>query len=105
MQDNGFKVGGVLSGGHASNVSAYQILLSKYAPCQTDLFIIFNKMKIYLFFDSLHLIKNMRNNFLNREILLYTEFSSPVMYDNVCVSEGETNWDCSIKFMNKIQTF
>ena len=36
-----------------------------------DLFIIFNEMKIYLFFDLVHLIKNIRN-------IQVTEQSAPV---------------------------
>ena len=78
---------------HASNVSAYRFLLSRFATCQNDLFIIFNEMKIYLFFDSVHLIKNIRNNLLNHKRFLFPAFSSTSLYNNVCVTGGEISWE------------
>ena len=58
LQDNGFNARGAVSDDHVSDLSAYRILLPKYASGQTNLLIIFNKMKINLFFGSVHLIKN-----------------------------------------------
>ena len=92
LKDSGFKVRGVVSDDHARNVSAYRILLSRFATCQDDLFITFNEMKIYLFFDSVHLIKNIRNNLLNRKRFLFPAFSSTALYDNVCVTGSEISW-------------
>ena len=92
LQDSGLKIRGVVSDDHASNVSPNRILLSRFATCQNDLFIIFNEMKIYLFFDSVHLIKNIRNNLLNRKRFLFPAFSSTALYDNVCVTGGEISW-------------
>ena len=42
LQDSGFKVKGVVSDDHVSNVSACRILLSRLATCQIYLFIVFN---------------------------------------------------------------
>ena len=49
-------------------------------------------MKIYLFFDSVHLIKNIRNNLLNHKQFLFPAFSSTALFDNVCVTGGEISW-------------
>ena len=45
--------------------------------------------KVYLFFDTVQLIKNMRNNLLNRKRFLFPEFYFDDFYDDVKVTGGD----------------
>ena len=67
LQDLGFKVRGVVYDGHSSNVSAFKKLLAIYGPSDDDLAIEYNNQKVYLFFDVVHLMKNIRNNLSQQE--------------------------------------
>ena len=66
-------------------VSTYMKLLAHYG--QNDLFINFKESKIYLFFDTVHLIKNIRNNLLNDKRFLPFIFQG--LYADVKVTGGE----------------
>ena len=67
LQDLGFKVRGVVCDDHSSNVSAFKKLLAIYGPSDNDLAIEYNNQKVYLFFDVVHLMKNIRNNLSQQE--------------------------------------
>ena len=60
----GFNVRGTVCDNHSSNVAAYNILLKKFDSDASKLFILHpeNKSKIYLFFDNVHILKNLQNN-------------------------------------------
>ena len=64
----GFYVRAVISGDHASNVRAFKLLLNNYNG-DKNLFIYHSAcnetLKTYLFFDIVHLVKNIRSNLLN----------------------------------------
>ena len=57
-----------------------------------DLYITLNNQKTYLFFDSVHLVKNIRNNLLNRKRFRFPTFNFTGFYDPISVSGGETSW-------------
>ena len=57
-----------------------------------DLYITLNNQKTYLFFDSVHLVKNIRNNLLNRKRFLFPTFNFTGFYDPISVSGGEISW-------------
>ena len=52
---------------YASNVSAHRKLLTDYGQNEHDLFVILNGKKTSLFYDTVHLVKNIRNNLLNNK--------------------------------------
>ena len=90
--ENGFNVRGIACDNHPSNVSAYKKLFSSHGNSEDNLFITLNGKKIYLFFDTVHLMKNIRNNLLNRKRFLFPQFSFHGLYDSVNVSGGEISW-------------
>ena len=84
----------VICDNHASNVCAYKHLILTYGNKSKPDTITHpsNGQAIYLFYDSVHLIKNIRNN-----LLAYTQFSFPAfsfcdLYDEICVPEGTISW-------------
>ena len=92
LQECSFNVRGVVCDDHPTNVSAYKKLLTDFGNSTDDLFITINAKKIYLFFDTVHLVKNIRNNLLNRKRFLFPEFSFGDFYDNIKVKGGEVSW-------------
>ena len=62
-----FNVRSFVSDNHSSNVSAYMKLFSHYGIDSSDLHITFNSKRIYLFYDSVHLMKSIRNNLIRRK--------------------------------------
>jgi hypothetical protein len=92
LQESGFNVRGVVSDDHPTNVLAYKTLLQEFGQSPDDLFITLNDQKIYLFYDTVHLIKNVRNNLLNRKRFLFPEFHFDGFYDEVHVTGGEISW-------------
>ena len=84
-----FNVRGVVCDNHCSNVSAFRKLLSEYGNYSSDLHITFNSKRIYLFYDSVHLMKSIRNNLLNQKIFLFPPFEFKEFKDRICVPAGE----------------
>ena len=71
----GFNVRAVVTDNHASNLSAFRILKSMHQS--NDVHFIEHpqsKTKTYLFFDNVHLVKNIRNNLLNARKLVFSPF-------------------------------
>ena len=78
LQSSGFKVRAVVTDNHSSNVSAFACLLKKYCNTSSTLFINHpayrNSLKTYLFYDMVHIIKNVRNNLLHAEKFVFPSF-------------------------------
>ena len=104
LQSVGYNVRARASANHPSNVAAYQKLLLKYTMgSNDDLRICINGKPICLFHDAVHIIKNIRNNLLNRKRLLFSPFSSDSLKDfPVEVIGGEITRHYCIKCMRKI---
>lgn len=94
LKEAGFNVRGIVCDNHASNVSAYKKLLNAHGSAQEDLFIIFHGKKVYLFYDTVHLMKNIRNNLLNRKRFIFPPFKFHGFYDDINVTSGEITWKC-----------
>ena len=62
-------------------------------------------MKIYMFFDSVHLIKNIRKNLLNRKRFLFPAFLQQLCMIMFVLLEVKWVGHCSIKFMNKTYSY
>ena len=101
LKESGFNVRGIVCDNHASNVAAYKKLLSDYGNAPTDLFMTFRNSQIYLFFDTVHLMKNIRNNLLNRKRFLFPEFSFSSFQEEIHLSSCEVSWGLFHKIYEK----
>ena len=72
----GFRIRGIVTDYHSANVAAFSNFLQMYS-CNTDLCIQHpkNSTKTYMFFDNVHLLKNIRNNVLNSKKFVFPSFS------------------------------
>ena len=87
----GFKVRAVICDDHGTNVNAYSRLSKKYGSMD-DLFIIFEGYKIYLLFDPVHLVKNVRNNLLAAKKFVFPAFHFAKFRDEITVTPGYMDW-------------
>ena len=83
---------GFVSDNHSSNVSAYMKLFSHYGINSSDLHITFNSKRIYLFYNSVHLMKSIRNKLHNHKRLLFPPYDFEEFNDGICVPAGEIKW-------------
>ena len=95
LHNIGFNIRAVISDNHSTNVSAFAHLIKNFG---------FNKevhgikhpskpeLCIYLFYDSVHLIKNIRNNLLNYRRFIFPSFSFDQFYDKISVPASEISW-------------
>jgi hypothetical protein len=95
LNEVGFKVRAIITDNHPSNVAAFS-LLHKMFDGDKKLFIyhpVYNSsMKTYLFFDIVHLIKNIRKNLLLRKKFVFPSFKFDSFRDKIDVPEGYLSW-------------
>ena len=79
LDKTSFNIVAVISDNHSTNVSAFNILIKKYPHTRKDINIIDHPSNInngiYLFFDLVHLLKNIRNNVLSSKIFSFPQFN------------------------------
>ena len=93
LQGIGFNVRGICCDNHPCNVSAYNfMIMSTGGNSESDLKIYVNDQPIYLFYDTVHLIKNVRNNLLARKKFLFPPFVNEDLSMPVKVAGGEVSW-------------
>ena len=94
LHEKEFNVRAVICDNHASNVCAYKHLLLAYGHESKPDTITHpsNGQSIYLFYDAVHLIKNIRNNLLAYRHFSFPEFSFNEFYDDLFVPEGTISW-------------
>ena len=94
LHEKEFNVRAVICDNHASNVCAYKHLLLAYGHTSKPDTITHpsNGQSIYLFYDAVHLIKNIRNNLLAYRHFSFPEFSFKEFYDDLFVPEGNISW-------------
>ena len=86
------KVRGIVADNHSTNVSAYSKTLCSNGFDKNDLAVVTEDgSKFYLFFESVHLMKNIQNNLLNNKRFLFPAFSSG-FYDQINCDGGEISW-------------
>ena len=73
-------------------MAAYKQLLAEDGTDSNRLFISVNDAQVYLFFDSVHLIKNIRNNLLARRRFIFPPFRFVDFEDEINVPGGEVSW-------------
>ena len=91
----GFHVRAVICDNHSTNVSAFSLLLKKYGIKDSPDAIKHpsrKEGKIYLFYDSVHLLKNIRNNLLNARRFDFPAFTFHEFYDDIDVPAGKITW-------------
>ena len=91
----GFHVRAAICDDHSTNVAAFNLLLKKYGIKDSPDAIKHPSRengKIYLFYDSVHLVKNIRNNLLNGRRFNFPSFSFHDFYDDIDVPEGKITW-------------
>ena len=71
----GFNVRAVICDNHAPNVSTFTKLILHFGEDNESLFINFQLQKVYLFYNTDHLIKNVRNYLLSKKRLVFPQFS------------------------------
>ena len=92
LHEIGFHVRAVISDNHPSNVAAFNDLYFKYGCSSHENLILHpssSDRSIYMFFDSVHLLKNIRNNLLNSKRLIFPEFK---FADFIDLPAGEITW-------------
>ena len=107
LMEAGFKVRAIVTDNHATNVNAFTLLHKMYNG-DKKLFIYHpaynGSMKTYLFFDIVHLIKNIRNNLLNRKKFVFPSFKFSSFRDDVEVPEGYISWRMLYELYEKDET-
>ncbi len=91
----GFNVRGIVADNHSSNVSAFNILISKFDSDASRLFIHHpeNESRSYIFFDNVHLLKNIRNNLFNVKKFVFPKFEFKIRDEIVASSpDGYISW-------------
>ena len=87
-----FHVRAVISDKHSSNVSVFNELFSKYGSELHENIILHHftsDKRTYVFYDSVHLLKNVQNNLLNSRQFIFPEF---YFFDFVGLPAGEILW-------------
>ena len=76
----GFKVRAIVTNNHFANVNASEALRTRFSA-KSDLYIKHSEDETvtYLFFDNVHLIKNIRNYMLNAKKLVFLHSHSTLM--------------------------
>jgi hypothetical protein len=102
----GFNVRGVVCDDHASNVKAFRILSEKHGT--TGNYYIRHpsykgNLKTYLLFDSVHLIKNVRNNLLAKKKFVFPSFAFNKFKDAINVTDGFVEWRLLYSIYDKDQ--
>ena len=89
----GFQLRGVVTDNHSANVSSFDKLLKQY-PGDGRLYINFPGLtnKVYFFFDTVHLLKNIRNNLFNRKKFVFPAFSFEISDLNITSDPGYISW-------------
>ena len=80
----------MISDNHSTNVSAYSSLLKTYRldnDTNKSYVMYFEGRKIYLMYDSVHIIKNVRNNLLNNKRFIFPLFEFFGFRDEIMVKE------------------
>ena len=73
-------------------MSAYRKLLTDRGQNEHNLFVILSLKKTYCFYDTVHLIKNIRNNLLNNKRFLFPSFKFDNFFDKINVTGSEILW-------------
>ena len=89
----GFRVRAIVTDNHSANVAAFNLLLKKFPREGVYFKHPNNSTNTYLFFDNVHLLKNVRNYLLNCHKFVFPSFSFQIKDQVVASSEnGYVSW-------------
>ena len=89
----GFKVRGVVTDNHGANVVAFSTILRENIGDKCNYFIHPQAhFKTYVWYDPVHLLKNLRNNLLNRKKLVFPAFNFNLNGTEVSSEAGFITW-------------
>ena len=94
LNDANFQPRCVISGNHQSNISAFNKLTKKF-PIVSKNYCMRNPFTegiVYLFFDTVHLIKNVRNNLLSNRFFTIPRVELPLLNSLISVPDGHLRW-------------
>ena len=77
---------------HAQNVLAYKKLREEYSDDVEGLSINYQEQRLYFFHDTVHLVKNIRNNLLGNKRFLFLGFEFLGFEQDVIMPGGELFW-------------
>ena len=104
LRRSGFQVRGIVADNHSSNVAAFKILLNNNPGDKQHYFIPPNtESKTYVFFDTVHLIKNIRNNLLHCKKFVFPGFEFQVCGLEISSEPGFISWNDLHKVHQKDQ--
>ena len=92
LHEINFRVRTVILDNLPSNVSAFNKLFSKYQSESHENVILYHStsdQRTYLFYESVHLLKNVRNNLLNSRQFIFPEFH---FSDFISLPAGDISW-------------
>ena len=99
----GFNVKACFYDNHPTNVFAYRKLFALYGKDDDGLRIYIEDKPTHLFYDVVHLIKNIINNLLHHKRLIFPPFSSNHLGDKpVEVKDGQISWSLLHKVREKV---
>ena len=103
--ESGFRIRGLVTDNHAANVAAFKILLKNYPGDNETYFLMPDAdNKTYVFFDIVHLVKNLRNNLLHAKKFVFPEFKFEVGSTIIKANEGYLSWRDIHKIYDKDST-
>ena len=89
----GLRVRGIVTDNHSANVAAFNLLLSSMPGNQKNFFVHPNATtKTYVLFDSVHLIKNVRNNLINARKFVFPAMDFKVFDIQIRSEPGYMSW-------------
>ena len=96
LADRGVNVRAVVTDNHSANVNAFSNLHKKYGT-DTDASCYYieqknNNRRTYLFYDNVHLLKNIRNNLLNVKKYVFPTFESKIGEETFSCPAGYISW-------------
>ena len=95
LHEVGFNVCAAISDNHTTNVSAFRNLYQKFGTTQINAIAHSSSpagLVTYLFYDSVHLVKNIRNNLLNTRRFIFPPFEFDEFLDFISLRGGELSW-------------
>ena len=84
--------GAIVCDKRVPNTSAFQQIFCEYGQITWSLFIGESWTETYLFYDSVHLIKKIRNNLLNQKRFVFLSFDFGRFYDDIYITSEEIPW-------------
>ena len=94
LAENGFRVRAVVTDNHSTNVNAFKVLKKKHKS-ESEYFIEHPKnhgKKTYLFYDNVHLLKNIRNNLLSNKKFVFPAFDFTFGDKTISSPDGYIAW-------------